>query len=58
MDPLEAKRSVMVVEKLDLLGGESYESNGVMRIAGTTAPVSYTHLDVYKRQVRVDGECL
>lgn len=35
MDPLEAKRSVMVVEKLDLLGGESYESNGVMRIAGT-----------------------
>ena len=37
MDPLEAKRSVMVVEKLDLLGGESYESNGVMRIAGTTA---------------------
>ncbi|MFR1638985.1 MAG: FAD-binding protein [Eggerthellaceae bacterium] len=37
MDPLEAKRSVMVVEKLDLLGGESYGSNGVMRIAGTTA---------------------
>ena len=35
IDPLEAKRSVMVVEKLDLLGGESYESNGVMRIAGT-----------------------
>ena len=33
MDPLEAKRSVMVVEKVDLLGGESYESNGVMRIA-------------------------
>lgn len=35
MDPLKAKRSVMVVEKLDLLGGESYDSNGVMRIAGT-----------------------
>ena len=35
LDPLEAKRSVMVVEKLDLLGGESYESNGVMRVAGT-----------------------
>lgn len=35
MDPLAAKRSVMVVEKLDLLGGESYESNGVMRVAGT-----------------------
>lgn len=35
MGPVEAKRSVMVVEKLDLLGGESYEANGVMRVAGT-----------------------
>lgn len=35
MDPLKAKRSVMVVEKLDLLGGESYDSNGVMRVAGS-----------------------
>ncbi|WP_302397750.1 FAD-dependent oxidoreductase [Eggerthella sinensis] len=37
IDPLEAKRSVMIVDKLDLLGGESFDSNGVMRIAGTDA---------------------
>lgn len=35
MAPLEAKRSVMVVDKLDLLGGESFASNGVMRVAGS-----------------------
>lgn len=35
LDPVEAKRSVLIVDKLDLLGGESYESNGVMRVAGT-----------------------
>ncbi|WP_080801723.1 FAD-dependent oxidoreductase [Arabiibacter massiliensis] len=35
MAPLEAKRSVMVADKLDLLGGESFTSNGVMRVAGS-----------------------
>lgn len=35
IDPLEAKRSVMIVDKLDLLGGESFESNGVMRVAAS-----------------------
>ncbi|OUO90205.1 FAD-binding dehydrogenase [Gordonibacter sp. An230] len=35
MAPAEAKRSVLVVDKLDLLGGESYEANGVMRVAGS-----------------------
>ena len=33
--PLEAGRSVMIVDKLDLLGGESYDSNGVMHVAGS-----------------------
>ncbi|BAK45641.1 succinate dehydrogenase [Eggerthella sp. YY7918] len=33
MAPLEAGRSVQIVEKLDLLGGESYQSNGVMYVA-------------------------
>lgn len=35
IDPLEANRSVMIVDKLDLLGGESFDSNGVMRVAGS-----------------------
>ncbi len=36
MAPVEAGRSVMVADKLDLLGGESYASNGVMRVAGSS----------------------
>ncbi len=36
MAPVEAGYSVMVAEKLDLLGGESYEANGVMSIAGSS----------------------
>lgn len=32
---LDARRSVMIVDKLDLLGGESYDSNGVLYAAGT-----------------------
>lgn len=35
MAPLKAGRSVMIAEKLDLLGGESYGANGVMRVAGS-----------------------
>ena len=35
MAPAEAGRSVMVVEKQDLLGGESYISSGVMRVSGS-----------------------
>ncbi len=35
MAPAEAGRSVMVVEKLDLLGGESFSSNGIMRVSGS-----------------------
>lgn len=35
MDPIDGGRSVMVVEKLGLLGGESYEAAGVMRVAGS-----------------------
>ncbi len=33
--PSQAKRSVLVAEKLDVLGGESYESNGVMDVVGS-----------------------
>ena len=35
MAPLDAGHSVMIVDKLDLLGGESYESNGVICVAGS-----------------------
>lgn len=35
MAPAEAGRSVMVVDKLDLLGGESFSSNGIMRVSGS-----------------------
>lgn len=35
MDPSEAGLSVMVAEKLDALGGESYESNAVMEVCGS-----------------------
>lgn len=35
MAPLDAGRSVMIVDKQDLLGGESYDSNGVLYAANT-----------------------
>lgn len=35
MVPLEAQRSVMIVEKLELLGGESYSATGVMHVSGS-----------------------
>ncbi|MEG2532817.1 MAG: FAD-dependent oxidoreductase [Gordonibacter sp.] len=35
MAPAEAGHSVMVVDKLDLLGGESFSSNGIMRVSGS-----------------------
>lgn len=35
MAPVKAGRSVMIVDKLDLLGGESYASNGVICVAGS-----------------------
>lgn len=35
MDPAEAGLSVMAAEKLDVLGGESYESNAVMDVVGS-----------------------
>lgn len=35
MAPAEAGRSVTVVDKLDLLGGESFDSCGVMRVSGS-----------------------
>lgn len=34
--PLEAGHGVMIADKLDLLGGESFDSNGVMRVADST----------------------
>lgn len=36
MAPAEAGQSVLVVDKLDLLGGESFDSNGLMRVAGSS----------------------
>ncbi len=35
MAPVEAGRSVLITEKLELLGGESYNANGIMYIAGS-----------------------
>lgn len=35
MNPIDERRTVMVAEKLSLLGGESYEAAGVMRVAGS-----------------------
>ncbi|MBX9033364.1 FAD-dependent oxidoreductase [Gordonibacter massiliensis (ex Traore et al. 2017)] len=35
MAPLEAHRSVMIVDKLELLGGESYSATGVMYVSGS-----------------------
>ena len=35
-----------------LLGDGKYGTNELNRPYGETGPVSYTHLDVYKRQVR------
>lgn len=35
MAPAEAGYKVMVAEKLDLLGGESYESNAIMNVVGS-----------------------
>lgn len=35
MAPLEEGRSVLIAEKLDLLGGESYASTGVMHVSGS-----------------------
>lgn len=37
MAPAEAGRAVAVYDKLDLLGGESYDSNGLLRVAGSAA---------------------
>ena len=36
MPLVEAGRRVVVVDKLELLGGESYASSGVLRVAGST----------------------
>ena len=36
MDPIEQNRSVLVVEKTDLLGGESYNANGLFYLSGTS----------------------
>ncbi len=35
MAPAEAKKSVMIADKLDLLGGESFTSCGIMRVSGS-----------------------
>ncbi|MEG1751106.1 MAG: FAD-dependent oxidoreductase [Raoultibacter sp.] len=35
IDPLEAKMSVLLVDKQELLGGESYVSNGLFTVEGT-----------------------
>lgn len=35
MEPLAAGRSVMIADKQELLGGESYSATGVMRVSGS-----------------------
>lgn len=62
MTPAEAKRSVMVVDKLDLLGGESFGANGVMRVAGSqmqkTAGIEATaqeEWDARKKELEAAG---
>lgn len=62
MDPIEAKRSVLVVEKLDLLGGESYDANGLFHVSGTEiqlkAGITTTAEDAWKarkKQLEEEG---
>ncbi|MEG0757262.1 MAG: FAD-dependent oxidoreductase, partial [Raoultibacter sp.] len=61
MDPIEAKRSVLIVEKLDLLGGESYEANGLFHVSGTEiqykAGITTTAEDAWKaRKKQLEDE--
>lgn len=62
MAPLEQGRSVMIVDKLDLLGGESFSSFGVMRVSGSsvqkTAGITTTALEAWdarKQQLADEG---
>lgn len=52
LDPIEAKRSVLMVDKQDLLGGESYEANGLFHVSGTEiqkkAGITTTAEDAWK----------
>lgn len=61
MDPIEQKRSVLVVEKRDLLGGESYEANGLFYVSGTSvqqgAGITKTAEDAWKeRKAQLEEE--
>ena len=47
---LEAGANVLILEKTGVTGGSTARSGGKILGAGTEWPVSYTHLDVYKRQ--------
>ncbi|MEQ3361482.1 FAD-dependent oxidoreductase [Raoultibacter massiliensis] len=54
MPPIEEKRSVLVVDKRDLLGGESYEANGLFYVSGTdiqkNAGIEKTAEDAWKER--------
>lgn len=59
MDPLEAGMSVLIAEKQSLLGGESYQSNGVFYVVGTTvqedAGVGVSTEDAWTSRVAAEG---
>lgn len=54
MDPAERGKTVLIVEKRDLLGGESFEANGVFHVSGTElqkrAGISKTSSDAWKER--------
>lgn len=61
MDPIEQNRSVLVVEKTDLLGGESYDANGLFYLSGTSlqksAGIEKSADDVWKeRKAQLEAE--
>lgn len=59
MDPLEAGMSVLIAEKQSLLGGESYLSNGVFYVVGTTlqeqAGVGISTQDAWTGRLAAEG---
>lgn len=54
MDPAERGKTVLIVEKRDLLGGESFEANGVFYVSGTEfqkhAGISKTSNDAWRER--------
>lgn len=61
MDPAEQKRSVLIADKRDLIGGESFEANGLFYVSGTSiqknAGIGKTAEDAWKeRKAQLEEE--